>query len=91
MGNTKEDIESHIITIIDYDNAEWELAEIITLLMEVGPIFHNTKFHVLDLELPYNMILGCPWIHAMQDIPSTFHQCIELKHEGHTVTIQGDL
>ncbi|KAH9301927.1 hypothetical protein KI387_013510, partial [Taxus chinensis] len=32
-----------------------------------------------------------PWIHAMQAIPSTFHQCIKLKHEGHTITIQGDL
>lgn len=90
LGHTKADLDSNIITITTYDNAEREPVGTITLPMEVGPTHHQTKFHVLDLELSYNTLLGHPWIHVMYAMPSTFHQCIRLNHGGHTITIQGD-
>ncbi|KAH9329358.1 hypothetical protein KI387_001466, partial [Taxus chinensis] len=81
------DLGAKTITITAYDNEERESTGTIIVPMEVGPTCHDTTFHVLDLDLPYNMLLGRPWIHAMQAIPSTFHQCIKLCHEGRIVTI----
>lgn len=67
---------------MNYNNVECESSGTIVLPMELGPKNHDTKFHVLDLDLPFNILLGFPWIHVMQDVPSTFHQCIKLYHEG---------
>lgn len=46
--------------------------------------------HVLDLDLPYNLLLGRPWIHAMQVVPSTYHQCLKFSFNGMEVMIQAD-
>lgn len=62
----------------------------ITFSLEVGPINYDTNFHVLDLELPYNILLDRPWIHTMQVIPSMYHQFLNLHHEGQKLTILGD-
>lgn len=46
---------------------------------------------VLDLELPYNILLRRSWIHALQGVPSTFHQFLKFPHIGKEVTIYFDL
>ncbi|KAH9316505.1 hypothetical protein KI387_025132 [Taxus chinensis] len=76
LGHSEIELGAKTITITAYDNEERESVGTIVVPMEVGPTCHDTTFHVLDLDLPYNMLLGCPWIHAMQAIPSIFHQCI---------------
>ncbi|KAH9319090.1 hypothetical protein KI387_020859, partial [Taxus chinensis] len=91
LGLLEMDLGAKTITITSYDNEERESAGTIIVPMEVGPTYHDTTFHVLDIDLPYNTLLGHPWIHAIQAIPSTFHQCIKLCHEGCIVTISGDL
>lgn len=45
---------------------------------------------MLDREIGYNMLLGCPWIHAMQVVPSTFHQCVKFPYNGIEIIIHGD-
>ena len=37
-----------------------------------------------------NMILGCPWLHAMKEVPSTYHQCLKFSYHNIEVTIPGD-
>lgn len=41
----------------------------------------------MDLELPYNLLLGQPWIHALKAVPSTFHQCLKFPYDIKEVTI----
>lgn len=50
----------------------------------------DTPYQVIDLDLPYNILLGRPWIHNMQVVPSTYHQCLKFPYEGHKITIRGD-
>ena len=57
----------------------------------MGPVIKDATCQVLDLPLAYNILLGRPWIHEMQAIPSTYHQCLKFPYEGVEVTIPADL
>ena len=61
----------------------------IILPIRVGPLIKYVLFQVLDMELAYNILLGCPWIHSMQVVSSTFHQCLKFPHNGQEITIKG--
>jgi hypothetical protein len=45
----------------------------IQLVLKVGPIVALTRFHVVDSVVPYHILLGRPWLHKHQLIPSTYH------------------
>ena len=49
----------------------------IQLVLKVGPIVALTWFHVVDSVVPYHILLGRPWLHKHQLIPSTYHQCVK--------------
>lgn len=72
-GYTEADIISEVITIKSYNNLERTTEGTILLPIKVGPIIQETLCHVIDLNLPFNILLGCPWIHAMKAVPSTYH------------------
>nr|XP_016474439.1 PREDICTED: uncharacterized protein LOC107796208 [Nicotiana tabacum] len=40
-------------------------------------VIKETKFQVIDTNMAYNVILGRPWIHDMDVVPSTLHQVIK--------------
>lgn len=78
------------ITIKAYDDAERVSKGVVTFPLQVGPVTVDTPYQFIDLDLPYNILLGQPWIHNMQAIPSTCHQCLKFPYEGHEITIRGD-
>ena len=45
------------------------------------------KFHVVDVESPFNAILGRPWITALNAVPSVAHQCLKFSYEGKVVKL----
>ena len=49
----------------------------IQLALRVRPIVALTRFHVINAEVSYHVLLGCPWLHKHRLIPSTYHQCIK--------------
>ena len=55
-----------------------------------GPVEKDIVFQVLDILLGYNLFLGCPWLHNMQAIPSTYHQCVKFLHNETEVIILRD-
>jgi len=90
-GYTEADIISEVITIKSYDNLERTKEGTIFLPIKVGSVIQETLCHVIDLNLPFNILLGFPWIHAMKVVPSTYHQYIKFLHQGTEVTIHVDL
>ena len=90
-GYTEANIINEVITIKAYDNLERTTEGTVLLPIKVGPVIQETIFHVVDLNLPFNILLGCPWIHAMKAVPSTYHQCLKFLHQGTEVTIHVDL
>lgn len=58
--------------------------------MRVGLAIQNKTFQVLDMDLPYSLLLGRPWIHAMRVFSSTYHQCLKFPYNGTKVTISSN-
>lgn len=65
------------ITIKEYDEEERSSKGLIVLPIQLGPITKNIVCQLLDKDLTYNILLGRPWIHEMQAVPSTYHQCLK--------------
>ena len=59
----------------------------VQLALRVGPIVALTRFHVINAEVSYHVLLGHPWLHKHRLIPSTFHQCIKGRLNGRPVRI----
>ncbi|XP_075104520.1 uncharacterized protein LOC142178580 [Nicotiana tabacum] len=49
----------------------------VTLTIFTEGVVKDTKFQVVEIEMAYNMILGRPWIHEIDVVPSTLHQVIK--------------
>ncbi|GLJ14817.1 hypothetical protein SUGI_0240950 [Cryptomeria japonica] len=79
---------SNKITIKAYDDEEHSSKGTITLPLRVGPVTKDVVCQVLDLDLTYNILLGRPWIHEINAVPSTYHRCIKLPHNGVEVTVK---
>jgi len=91
LGYSEKNVDtSKVITIRAYDDAERDTEGIILLPIQVGPVITETRCQVLDIDLPYNIILGRPWIHTLRAVPSTYHQCLKFPHKGVEVTIQAN-
>ena len=59
----------------------------VQLALRVGPIVALTKLHVINAEVSYHVLLGCPWLHKHRLIPSTYRQCIKGRLNGRPVRI----
>ena len=46
-----------------------------------------TRFHVINSEVSYHVLLGHPWLHKHCLIPSIYHQCIKGRLNGTPVRI----
>uniref|UniRef100_A0A2N9IHT8 Integrase catalytic domain-containing protein n=1 Tax=Fagus sylvatica TaxID=28930 RepID=A0A2N9IHT8_FAGSY len=66
--------------------AEYTMGHI-QLVLRVGPIVALTRFHVVNSEVPYHVLLGRPWLHKHKLISSTYHQCIKGRLNGKPIRI----
>ena len=62
----------------------------VQLALRVGPIVALTRFHVINAEASYHVLLGCPWLHKHHLIPSTYHQCIKGRLNERPVRISAN-
>lgn len=68
---------------------EWPLGRIV-LPVVAGTKTLQIEFLVINTPSPYNTILGCPWIHQMEAVPSTYHQLIRFPTEHGVEQISRD-
>ncbi|XP_070011112.1 uncharacterized protein [Nicotiana sylvestris] len=64
-------------TLSEFDNSSVVTKGEVILMTFAECVIKDTKFQVVDMEMAYNMILGRPWIHEMDVVPSTLHQVIK--------------
>ncbi|XP_075654945.1 uncharacterized protein LOC142625128 [Castanea sativa] len=87
------DIEDFVPTnqhVRAYDNSRREVLGIITLELTIGLMVKKVDFKVLNIASSFNMLLGRPWIHDTEAVPSSLYQKVRFPHEGAIVTIYGD-
>ena len=61
------------IEITEFEELTESTEGYVQLALRVGPIVALTRFHVINSELSYHMLLGRPWLHKHRLIPSTYH------------------
>ena len=56
-----------------YDNSRREVLGTVTLELIIGPMIMNMEFQVLNIGSCFNMLLGQPWIHDTEAVPSSLY------------------
>ncbi|XP_070026651.1 uncharacterized protein [Nicotiana sylvestris] len=77
-------------TLSRFDNSSVVTKGELKLTTFAEGVVKDTKFQVVEMEMAYNMILGRPWIHEMDIVPSTLHQVIKFPSLWGIRQIRGD-
>ncbi|XP_070008377.1 uncharacterized protein LOC142165093 [Nicotiana tabacum] len=77
-------------TLSGFDNSSVVTKGEVVLTTFAEGVVKDTKFQVVEMDMAYNMILGRPWIHEMDDVPSTLHQVIKFPSQWGIHQIRGD-
>ena len=59
----------------------------VQLVLRVGPIVALTRFHVVNVEALYHVLLSRPWLHKHKLVSSTYHQCVKGRLNGKPIRI----
>ncbi|XP_019261286.1 PREDICTED: uncharacterized protein LOC109239213 [Nicotiana attenuata] len=77
-------------TLSGFDNSSVVTKGEIVLTTFAEGVVKDTKFQLVEMDMDYNMILGRPWIHDMDDVPSTLHQVVKFPSQWGIRQIRGD-
>ena len=64
-----------------YDNSRRKVLGTITLELTIGPMVKKVDFQVLNIASCFNMLLGRPWIHDTEAVPSSLYQKVWFPYE----------
>ncbi len=78
------------MVVRDFDGTRREVLGDIDLPLQIGACTFNVTFQVMNIEPAYTMLLGRPWIHSVNAIPSTLHQKIKYIVDGKIITVRGE-
>jgi hypothetical protein len=59
----------------------------VQLVLRVGPIVALTRFHVVNAEALYHVLIGRPWLYKHKLVSSTYHQCVKGRLNGKPIRI----
>ncbi|KAJ9167500.1 hypothetical protein P3X46_022148 [Hevea brasiliensis] len=86
----RSNIRQSAIVVRAFDGTRREVLGDIDLPLQVGACTFNVTFQVMNIEPAYTMLLGRPWIHSANAVPSTLHQRIKYIMDGKIITIRGE-
>ncbi|PKI68454.1 hypothetical protein CRG98_011143 [Punica granatum] len=83
------------IAIRAFDGSRRDVNGEIDLLIDVGPCSFSVTFQVLDISNAFSLLLGRPWIHSANTVPSSLHQNVRNDenlpfHSFETITVIRD-
>ncbi|KAJ1377399.1 Ribonuclease H domain [Sesbania bispinosa] len=85
----KQRVRVSNITLNTFQGEPVESQGCVYAVLEVGPIKTVNVFQVVEGDPNYHLLLGRPWIHLHQCVPSTLHQCVKSNFRGKEIEIPG--
>ena len=76
LGLAMEELSHSHLVIQGFNQGGQRLIGMIHLELIIGELISNVFFHIIDAKTTYNILLGRPWIHGNEIVPSTLHQCL---------------
>ncbi|KAJ9168964.1 hypothetical protein P3X46_020437 [Hevea brasiliensis] len=86
----QSDIRQSAMVVRAFDGTRREVMGDIDLPLQIGACTFNVTFQVMNIEPAYTMLLGRPWIHSANAVPSTLHQKIKYIMDGKIITVRGE-
>ena len=90
IGLDVETIIPFPLTVRAYDNTSRKVMGTFKAPCKIGPLKTIVEFHVMDITLNYNLLLGRVWLHPTRVIPSSLHQKMKIPWKGGIAVVIGD-
>ena len=91
LGIKSTDMNPSSMTIKDYDDSKRGVEGTFVAIVKVGPIEDEVEFTVLNIPATFALLLGRPWFHKLEGVPSTLHQMIKFPYGGEIITIRAEV
>ncbi|XP_070013312.1 uncharacterized protein [Nicotiana sylvestris] len=85
-----ERIHKNSICVRRFDGGRKDSVGDIMLELTIGPVEFTMEFQVVDVAVPYNLLLGQPWIHTAKAVPSTLHQMVKFEWDREEIVVHGE-
>ncbi|XP_017406150.1 uncharacterized protein LOC108319500 [Vigna angularis] len=73
-----------------FDGSKRDVMGEIDLPVQVGPCVFQITFQVMDIHPAYSFLLGRPWIHSAEVVPSTLHQKLKYVMDNQLIIVSGE-
>ncbi|XP_057790832.1 uncharacterized protein LOC131007937 [Salvia miltiorrhiza] len=90
MGLDESELIKKAAVLVGFSGESMTTVGEIDLPVYVDEVNLSTRFLVVDAPSAYNVILGRPWIHGMEAVPSTYHQVIRFPTKWGVKEIKGE-
>ena len=70
-----------------FDGTKREVLGNIKLLIQVGPCTFDSEFIMMDINPSNNCLLGGPWIHMTDTVPSILHRKVKFVMEESLIIV----
>jgi hypothetical protein len=74
FGREDDELVKTNLTLNDVGGNPMEARGVVSMELAVGSKSLATTFFIVEVQVNYNVILSCDWIHANRCDPSTLHQ-----------------
>ena len=85
IGMKSKQLSPSSLTIQNFNQIRQIAMGSISLKVEIGELYSEALFRIIDANTSYNVLLGCPWVHTYGIISSALHQCFKLCVEDGNV------
>ena len=79
VGLDMETIIPSPLTVRAYDNTSRKVMGTFKAPCKIKPLKTIVEFHIMDIILNYNLLLGRSWLHPNRSIPSSLHQKMKIS------------
>ncbi|XP_027090233.1 uncharacterized protein [Coffea arabica] len=87
LGFQEAKLRPSTTVVRGFDGARRESMGEVDLVLEIGPAQFQVMCQVMDFSSVYNVLLGRPWIHTSDTIPSSLHQMLRFVANGQLITV----
>ncbi|XP_027181897.1 uncharacterized protein LOC113780281 [Coffea eugenioides] len=82
LGISNDELSQSRLMIQGFNQGGQRVIGLIRFELLISELFSSALFHIIDTRTSYNMLLGRPWIHENEIIPSNLHQYFKYCRDG---------
>ena len=76
-GIPSEKLIPQAIDIVGFGNDMRQSIGLVTTALHLEKFQAPARFHVIDANTSYHLLIGRAWMHKFSIVPSTYHQCMK--------------